>query len=78
MPRPALFTSRSTCSTQLVDTRGQPVSVLRNREIGTNRDGVLVAAQLRAQRLQPVLPAGSDDDAVAAGHELTGELFANA
>ena len=40
--------------------------------------GVLVAAQLRTQLLQPVRPAGSDDDAITTGHELTGELFANA
>jgi hypothetical protein len=39
---------------------------------------MLVAAQFRAQLFQPVFPAGSDDDAVAAGHELTGELLADA
>jgi hypothetical protein len=48
-----------------------------NRKVGSHRDGVLVAAEFGAQRLQPVLPAGSDDDAVAAGHELTGELLAD-
>jgi hypothetical protein len=60
------------------DPCGQPVSVVRNREISTNRHGVLVAAQFRAQLFQPVFPAGSDDDAVATGYELTGELFTDA
>jgi len=39
---------------------------------------VLAAAQLRTQLLQPVRPAGSDDDTVTTRHELTSELFANA
>jgi hypothetical protein len=64
--------------THFVDACGQPVSVLRDREVGTNRDGVLVTAQFHAQLLQPVFPTCSDDDAVAAGHELPGELFADA
>ena len=59
---------------QLVDACGQSVSVLGNRKIGTHCDGVLVAAQLRTQLLQPVLPAGSDDDAVTAGHEFDGRI----
>ena len=62
---------------QLVDAGGQPIPVRGHREIGADRDGVLVAAELRAQALQPVFPSGGDDDAVAAGHQLTGELFAD-
>ncbi|BBY07136.1 hypothetical protein MNVI_24540 [Mycobacterium noviomagense] len=65
-------------SAQLVDSFGQPVAVLRDSQIGTDRDGVLVAAEFGTQLLQPVFPAGSDDDAVTAGHELTGEFFADA
>jgi hypothetical protein len=55
-----------------------PVTVLPNCEIGAYGDGVLAAAQLRTQLLQPVRPAGSDDDTVTTRHELTSELFANA
>ncbi|ORW65103.1 hypothetical protein AWC23_24420 [Mycobacterium saskatchewanense] len=63
---------------QLFDPRGEPVSVLRNREIGAYGDSVRVTAQLRAQLFQPVLPAGGDDHAVAAGHKLPGEFFTDA
>jgi hypothetical protein len=46
---------------QFVDPCGQPVTVLPNCEIGANGDGVLAAAQLRTQLLQPVRPAVASD-----------------
>jgi hypothetical protein len=35
-----------------------------------------LTAQVVTQLVQPVLAAGSDDDAIAASYELTRELFA--
>ena len=78
MPRPALLTRMSTWAPS-----SSMRAASRSRSSGTARSvptatACFVAAQLRTQLLQPVLPAGGDDDAVAAGHELTGELFADA
>ena len=50
----------------VLDPCGKAVTVLCNCEIGVNGDGVLVAAQLRTQLLQPVArraPCSASDTA---------------
>ena len=73
VPKPALLTSRST-STPSSATRSGSAAASRGEVAG---DDVRVGRKLGGEALQAVGAAGDQDQVVAAGGELAGELFAD-